>query len=562
MRADDGLGGGVGGGLLRFGAFLATAGILALGLLARGDGADRRWLLALAASAPFLALLLWPRLPRDLPTFNRTVVRLGTLLVVAFLLTSIHLVRLQIVRADALAHQSGTAANGDVVANPRLFDERLREQRGEIIDRNGKVIAGTSLTPRGYTVREYPSPSSYIAGYYSPQLYGLSGIEQAEDAYLSGTEGENPFVILQRQLLHRPTVGNNVQLTLDLRLQEVADQALAGRAGAVVALDPRTGAVLALASAPHVDPQQLALDPRKDFNQEVARANAYWAAITGPQGGNPLLLRPTQGLYVPGSIFKTLTAAAALDAGTTSPDRVYPDPGDIVIDGHRIVEENRPQPVRDQYTLTEGYKWSLNIVFAQVGLGLGTVQMEQYTKAFGFGQPIPFELPTAASRVSTDPNFLASKPALADTGFGQGQLEVTPLEMALITATMVDDGKMPRPYVVGAIRAPDGHVLQQTKPKTWLTPIRPETAAQVRQLMITSVEQGYANAGHIDGLVIGGKTGTAETNGDPHSWYICFAGKPNQPPELVVAVIVEHGGPGSRVALPIANQVVKAYFGQ
>jgi penicillin-binding protein A len=239
-----------------------------------------------------------------------------------------------------------------------------------------------------------------------------------------------------------------------------------------------------------------------------------------------------------------------------------------VIEGHQIVELNRPAPVKNQYTFREGYLYSLNIVFAQIGLDVGTVRMNEYTRKFGFGQAIPFDflttpyLPVEPSRVSNDPNYLSSKTALADTAFGQGELQVTPLEMALVTAAVVNGGKIPQPYLVDSVRAPDGRVLDQTRPKTWLTPMRAETADQVRGLMVDYVEKGGgALNARIQGLVVGGKTGTAEVgDGTSHSWFICFGGKPNQQPEIVVAVIAEHAGHGADVALPIATQVVKAYF--
>ncbi len=569
MGTDDGLGGGIASGLARFGASLAAGAILAFGLLQRQGNTDARWLLALAASAPFFVILLWPRLPRDLPTFNRTVVRLGTLLVVAFLLTSIHLVRLQVVRADDLASETRVTAGGETVANQRILLEQLRRQRGRIVDRNGQLLADTAISPDGYALRRYPSAvGSYTVGYYSPQLYGLAGLEAAYDPYLRGAAGSNALDTLQRDLLHEPLVGNDLILTLDLKLQQVADEALAGRAGAVVALDPRTGAILANVSAPHFDPQQLAVNPSEE-ERDVARARAYWAATNAADSGDPLLPRGSQGLYVPGSIFKTLTAAAALDSGVASPTKVYPDPGQIVIDGHEIIELNRPQPVKDQYTLTEGYLYSLNIVFAQIALNdIGTVRMNEYAKRFGFGQEIPFNgAPNAkgpygaASAVSADPNYLSNKPALADTGFGQGELLVSPLHMALVTAAMANDGKMPEPYLVGAIRTNGGNVTTQTRPRTWLTPISAGTAAQVRALMIGSVESGGSRGAKLDGLVVGGKTGTAELgDGTSHAWFICFAGKPGQPPEIAIAVIVERAGPGSTNALPIARKVIEAYF--
>jgi peptidoglycan glycosyltransferase len=569
--SDDGLGGGAIGGMVRFGALLVAAAILGFGLLQREGNTDARWLLALAASGPCFTLLLWPSLPANLPTFNRTVVRLGTLLVVAFLLVSIHLVRLQVVRADELATMTRETDSGDIVANQRLLIDALRQQRGNIYDSTGKVLADTIVTPEGYAIRHYPSAvGSYVVGYYSPQLYGLAGIESQFDAYLTGQEGGNGFDTWQRNLLHQPVVGNNLTLTLDLRLQQVADDALAGRAGAVVAINPSTGAILANVSTPHFDPQQLVLDPRKDEAEEVARAKAYWAVLNYPNSNDPLLPRGTQGLYVPGSIFKTVTVSAALDDHVVSLDKVYPDPGDLVVDGHRIVELNRPEPVKNQYTVTEGYLYSLNVVFAQIGLDLGATRMREYTDKFGFGQEPPFLVPdrakappVATSSVSSDPNYLLGKPALADTGFGQGELLVSPLHMALIASTVANGGKMPTPYLVETISSPNGHIIYDAKPQTWLTPIGSQTANQVRQLMISNVDRSDGGAFNIkiNGLTIGGKTGTAEVgDGTTHAWFICFAGKPNQAPEIAIAVVVEHGGGGGTNALPIAKKVVEAYF--
>ena len=555
---------------MRFGALLVAAAILGFGLLQREGNTDARWLLALAASGPCFAILLWPRLPHNLPIFNRTVVRLGTLLVVAFLLMSIHLVRLQVVHADELATMTRTTDDGDIVANQRQLLNQLRQQRGKIYDRNGQVLADTLITPEGDALRRYPSAfGSYVVGYYSPQLYGLAGLEAQFDDYLNGERGDNAFATLQRELLHEPLVGNDLTLTLDLRLQQVADAALAGRTGAVIALDPRTGAILANVSTPHFDPQQLVIDPRADEAKEIARAKAYWAALNSPNAQGPLLPRTTQGLYVPGSIFKTVTVATALDDRVIALDKVYPDPGELVVDGHTITELNRPEPVKNQYTVTEGYLYSLNVVFAQIGLDIGATRMKQYTDKFGFGQEPPFIVPagakappTAASQISADPNYLVNKPALADTGFGQGELLVSPLQMALITASVANGGKMPQPYLVGAIRNPSNSTIYQAKAKTWLTPLRSDTAEQVRKLMVSSVEQGGATAIKTNGLVIGGKTGTAEIGADgaTHAWFICFAGKPNQPAEIVIAVVVERGGGGGKEALPIAKKVLESYF--
>jgi peptidoglycan glycosyltransferase len=225
--------------------------------------------------------------------------------------------------------------------------------------------------------------------------------------------------------------------------------------------------------------------------------------------------------------------------------------------------------VKDQYTVSEGYLFSLNVVFAQIGLDLGSTRMREYTDKFGFGKEPPFVVPAGAkappvaeSQVSNDPNYLVNKPGLADTGFGQGELLVSPLHMALITASVATGGKMPQPYMVGAIRNPQGRNIYQAKAQTWLTPIRSQTADQMRQLMVDSVDRGGSTGAKINGLVVGGKTGTAEIgeDGATHAWFICFAGKPNQAPEIAIAVIVERGGGGGTEALPIAKKVIEAYF--
>ena len=492
---------------------------------------------------------------------NRQIKALGVIVIICYVAVFAKLNQVQVLQAQAYS---------DRPDNTRQLQRDFNQPRGDILTADGKTAA-TSEERRAALryQRVYPDGEllSAVTGYYSFTL-GSDGVERTYNEELAG---RTPSLKLHRLsgFFSDTSSEGDVVLTVRKDLQETARDALGDRRGSVVALDPRTGAILANVSAPHYDPQQLVLDPRADEAKELARVQAYWAALNDPKSGNPLVLRGTQGLYVPGSIFKTVTVGAALDSGVISTDRVYPDPGEIVIDGHRIVELNRPQPVKDRYTVTEGYLYSLNIVFAQVALDLGTVRMNEYARHFGFGQEIPFvsapnaaDTTAVASRISNDPNYLSDKPALADTGFGQGELQVSPLHMALIAATMANGGKTPEPYLVGAIRAPDGHSLvYQARPKTWLTPINGGTADQVRKLMIASVESGGSQRARIDGLVVGGKTGTAEIgDGDSHSWFICFAGRPNQPPEIAIAVIVERGGSGSTAALPIARSIIEAYF--
>jgi peptidoglycan glycosyltransferase len=273
--------------------------------------------------------------------------------------------------------------------------------------------------------------------------------------------------------------------------------------------------------------------------------------------GNPQLPRATQGLYPPGSIFKTITAAAALDAGQATPETRYEDRGELKVDSHIIRELNRPNPPKNEYTLAEAFRFSLNVVFAQVALKLGPERLDDYAKRFGFDTDIPFDLRVARSQVANGPEFLQRKTGLADTGYGQGELLVSPLHMALVAATIANDGRMMQPYLVSSVTTRDGRVLQQWKPTIWRTPIGEAAARATRSMMVQSVEQGQGNPARIPGVQIGGKTGTAEIGVGTltHAWFIAFGPEPE--PQVAIAVVVEEGGGGARVAAPIAKRVLE-----
>jgi peptidoglycan glycosyltransferase len=534
---------------VRFLAMLAVAGIVAIGIVANDD---HIWLACMGLTLPFLAVALWRGARPDEPLFNRTAQKLAHMLLALFVLLSMQLVRMQVVTSGTIQTRTEQTPLG-AVRNPRLLENQLEALRGEFYSSDGVKIVGRSVQPDKTVRRIYPDPGAdYLVGYYNPIRYGTSNLESAYNAELSGRNDADPVKQLQWSLLHQPAQGNDLILTLNSSLQQTASGLLGNRNGSIVLLDAKTGAVLAMVSNPHLDPAGLAATPGND-------PAAYWDQLRNDPS-SPFVLRPTQGLYTPGSIFKTITAAAAIDTGKARPDTKYEDRGFYNIEGFQLQEQNIPKGRENQqsWTLQEGYQWSLNIVFAQVGAQtLGGPLLDEYARRFGFGEEIPFDLSTNGSRVSDRPDFLQSGPAVAETAFGQGQLLATPLQMALVAACMANDGKEMEPYLVAQIRRPDGTIADQHTPKVWKEPIRAETAVQMRAMMENSVANGYAKTAEIPGVRTGGKTGTAEVpNAQPHAWYIGYA--PGKNTSYAIAVLVENGGEGSTVAAPLAKQMLQA----
>jgi peptidoglycan glycosyltransferase len=537
-------------------ALLASLVLVAIGLWRREGISDGRWLAYLAGAWALFLIAIWPRHFRPKTAPGLSIVKIGLLLSTVFVVIAVQLARIQVVEQAATADRiAADPRTGEIIANPRNVNGDLAIDRGRIFDRNGETIAST-VVENGIGRRVYPDPvTAYVAGYYSPLLYGKSGLEASYDAELRGASGHNLFTRAEDALLHRSHRGLDLHLTMDANLQRRADQLLNGRIGAVVLIDVKTGAVVALASNPHYDPEQL-------FTADASgrdAATSYWRQLTSDPD-HPLVLRATDGLYSPGSTFKTVTASAAIDAGLASPDDTYRDDGSLDVDGHVIVEENRPDDSVDIWTLRQGLAFSLNVVFAQVGLELGKDLLTKYAERFGFGSTIPFDLPVAKSQIASSDSFLNSNPAIADTAFGQGELQVSPLQMAMIAATIANGGKMMRPYLVDTVTTRGGQVVRRTRPDVWRQPISAESAGTVRDMMINAVNNGYANGAAIEGLVVGGKTGTAETgSGAPHAWFIGFAGKPD--PRYAVAVVLEHGGTGLTGPLQIAREMLAAAMG-
>ncbi len=548
-------------GFFRASAFFAATILLTFGMIVTKGHSSRTWfflwLAMLFVASVLITVAVWPRLPRTIPATQRTIAHGATLFMVGFLVLGVQLARVQVADSAIISERTHSDAGNVDVQDPRHRLMASEVQRGSIFTSDGKVVAQTDKNPDGSFIRSYPDPATaYLAGYYSPLLYGSSNLEAAYDSELMGESGGNPITQWLDGILHRDRRGYDLTLSVNQDVQDQANQLLGNQRGAAIVMNAKTGAIVAMASTPNFDPNKLYVNEGPQINAETDTAKAYWEQLTSQQD-SPLLLRPTQGLYIPGSIFKTVTASAALQSGVAQPDTVYRDEGALTVGSRVIPEENRPDNNRIDYTLTDAYGWSLNVVFAQIGLQIGPQRMQEFAQKFGFGSDIPFELPVAISELDADPSFLSDQASLAVTAFGQGQIQATPLQMALIADAVANGGTMMEPYLVQKISDEKGTTLSTNSPSSWQRAIDEKTASQMQQIMINSVQNGYASGAQIPGYVVGGKTGTAEVGGDkqPNSWFIGFAGKTD--PEYVVAVVVENGGEGTKVALPIAHQLLQ-----
>ncbi len=538
---------------------------------------DGVWLICLAGAFPLFLVYAWlsavtpvGRYATSDARFRHNVQQVGAFLLVGFALLTLHLLREQVVAAVSIKNATVVTSDNAVIQDPRKIPEELQVQRGKIMAGDTVIAASEVISPSRYVHRIYPEPdASYLAGYYNPTIYGVAGLEAAFDNYLSGGQALNPLTEQQRRLLHRPVVGNDLHLTIDMRLQETAQTALGERKGSVVLLDAQTGAILAMASWPHVDPQQLSFNPYEDnWGAENKRIIDYYNSVVDDPD-NPLLLRATQGLYPPGSTFKTLTAGAAIDTGIVQPLSVFTDTnGKVQVEAgnyfHTDCSTCRPAKHDATFTLTEGYKWSLNVVFAELGVRLGANRMIEYGRRFGFGTRYDLGVPVEASRLAADLSDLqSSKNLLAATAYGQGEVQATPLQMALVAAVVAHGGELPAPYLVSSVNDPEtGKPLRQFQPHTLQRVLQPNSNGALRQMMLTSIQSGWAHAAAIPGFTVGGKTGTAETGrGTSHSWFIGFAGKDPNKPQYAICAMVEDGGEGTRVALPLARQVLVEALG-
>ena len=428
--------------------------------------------------------------------------------------------------------------------------------KGVVVARNrAEKVGGRTLY-----FREYPQRglAAHVHG-YSTQSRFRTGLERSMNDYLTGSNA-NLSTVLDTAVdrLKGATIeGNDLLLTLDPRGQRAAQSALGSRCGAVVALEPATGRVLVMASSPTYDPNLV----EEEFDQ-----------VTGVKADckrpDALLNRATAGLYAPGSTFKVVTAAAALDSGKFRPDSSFVDPGYCEVYGKRVNNYDTSRPF-GRLDLRTALKHSVNSVFCNIGKELGSKAIVEASKKFGFYETPPLETPSgerSPSGLFQDGElFDPEQDTDVDPGrfaFGQERLLVTPLQMAMVAAAIANDGVVMRPHVVDRIVAPDGAIVQRTKPDELGRAVKPETARAVAAMMREAVEGGTGTAARLSGFVVGGKTGTAETGiaGLNTTWFISYAGK--ERPQVAIAVVVEQqNSTGGETAAPVARSVLQALLG-
>jgi peptidoglycan glycosyltransferase len=449
--------------------------------------------------------------------------------------------------------------------NPNLIVRQLTIDRGLIYASNGRTVLAKNRVQRqrqlGRTwyLRRYPQGelAAHPVGYSTVQR-SRSGLEKSLNDYLTGSNASLDTLVDRtldklRGITQR---GNDVVTTLHARGQRTAMQLLNGKCGAAVAIEPDTGRVLVLASRPSYDPNLI----ERNFRRAT---RAGGGACSDPA---PLVNRPTQGRFIPGSTFKVLTAAAALDSGRYRPSSRFNDPGYCIEYGKRVfnyADQSGPN-VFGSVDFAQALENSINSVFCEIGKKIGPNLILDYMRRFGFYEQPPIELPS--DEIFTSGLYRRGKlysprdPNQVDPGrlaFGQERLQVTPLQMALVVAGIANRGVVMEPTLVDRIVAPDGKTILEANPTDWKEAIRPRTAAELTAMMTRVVASGTGTAAQISGLAVAGKTGTAETGrqGQNDVWFVAFA--PAQRPRVAIAVALsDESGTGGSTAAPIARQII------
>ncbi len=460
----------------------------------------------------------------------------------------------QVFRADGLR------------ADPRnqrvLLDEYSR-QRGQITAAGQLMANSVSTDGRFRYLRVYPNPLVYapVTGFYS-LTYSSSGLERAEDTVLNGSDERLFGRRLADFFTGRDPRGGNVDTTIVPRVQQAGWDAMQQGCpdgpckGAVVAVEPSTGRILALVSSPSFDPNLLS-------SHDLSAQSAAWQQLRDDPN-SPLTNRAISERYPPGSTFKVITTVAALQNGLTEDEQLTAAPSIPLPDSTATLENYGGTPCGSGPTasLHEAFARSCNTAFVELGLRVGVDALRSAAGSFGFdSEPDPIPLQVSESTVGP----ISDRAALAMSSIGQKDVSVTPLQNALIAATIANGGVMMRPFLVSSLKAPDLANLAATIPIQQRRAVSPQVATKLRDLMVAA-EQNTQQKGAIPGVQIASKTGTAEHGADPrntppHAWYIAFA--PAQAPKVAVAVLVENGGDrlsatGGAVAAPIGRAVIAA----
>ncbi|MFI9558977.1 peptidoglycan D,D-transpeptidase FtsI family protein [Nonomuraea endophytica] len=483
---------------------------------------------------------------------NSTLKRAAVACLAMFALLMINVNYLQAVKADGYREDS---------RNNRNYFERYAVQRGRITA-SGKTILAQSTETKGpfKFLREYPEGELYahVTGFFSPE--SESSVERAENSLLDGSSSD---LLLRRSIdlfTGEPTKGANVDLTINPKAQKAAYDALrqSGKRGAAVAIEPKTGKILALVSLPTYDPAKISVP------EKPQAFSAYNKLEKNPD--KPLINRAIGDFYAPGSTFKVVTTAAWLEDDSSRD-------GQTVVDAPtRLSLPNTTTTLPNyggaacgggQVPMVYALERSCNTPFGKIGLDLGYAKIAEQARKFGVGEPLSIPMGVEASTIGDEEKD--DPAAIAMTSIGQRSAVMTPLQMAMIAAGIANNGSVMKPYLVNKITDAKGDAVDEGEPEELSEAMSPENAAKLKSMMVSVVANGTAKTAQIPGVEVGGKTGTAETREGkaPHAWFISFA--PAQDPQVAVAVFVESGAArvgeeatGGGVAAPIGKAITEA----
>ena len=457
-------------------------------------------------------------------TFNKKVIYVLIAMLVLFCGLVLYFSYFQIFKSADLVN-AGT--------NPRTYIKEQSIKRGSIYDRNGETLAYSNFSD-GTQTRVYPFNRLYsqLIGYSHPR-FGRTLLEDSQNGFLLG--GGVKAGVLDAVFGASQTAGADITLTVDNKLQLLAADLLGNRNGAITAVNPNTGEVLAMVSKPWFNPNTL---------------TENWEALNQTEG--MFVPRATAGLYPPGSAFKVITAAAA--AENMLDGEVYEDTGSLMIDGQEIVNYNKK--VYGELDMDTAFAKSSNTYFAHIADMLGAEKLKETAESFYFNKEIPFDIPLSESTLlkRKDRNNVAA------VGYGQGDTLTTPLHMALIAATVANDGVMMQPYVVREAKTESNETVYSATPKILTRSISPAAAARVTEMMCACVSEGTGTGARISGITVAGKTGTAEVGGNKadHAWFIAFA--PAQNPQIAVSVVLENEGTTGATCAGLAGNLIRAFL--
>jgi len=426
--------------------------------------------------------------------------------------------------------------------NKRLWAIRNEVLRGTIYDRNMNALTKSERVNTETQKRTYTGGAlfAHALGYVDIK-YGITGLERKYDSELMQTQTEDLLSLIKNKGKSEEKIGDNLKTTLDYNIQKTAYDLLGENRGAVVALNPKTGEVLALVSKPSFDPNSL---------------SDTWAAIN-KDPSLPLINRATSGMYPPGSTFKTITAISALENINNVTNKRVEDKGKLVFNSKESLS-NFNGEVLGNIGFKQAFYESSNVYFGTIGMELGNTKLKATAEKYYFNKSIPAD--GIAIENSKFPSLKSyEKGNLAMTAIGQGEVLATPMQMAVIAGAIANDGTMMEPYIVSQVMDSKGNPIRNISPKSIGTVLSKDNDAIMKDMMRSVVTSGTGTAAAIPGISAAGKTGTAEHDNDPtkppHSWFIGFA--PYDNPQVAVAVIVEDGGQGGIVAARIAGQVMR-----